>query len=39
MTSSITPITSASDGESAAGRQPQERKHGLAVLRATRPWP
>jgi hypothetical protein len=33
MTSSITPITAASDGESAAGRQPQERKHGLAVLR------
>jgi hypothetical protein len=34
MTSSITPITTASDGESAAGRQPQERKHGLAVLRS-----
>jgi hypothetical protein len=33
MTNSITPITSASDGESAAGRHPQERKHGLAVLR------
>jgi hypothetical protein len=34
MTGNITPITTASDGESAAGRQPQERKHGLAVLRA-----
>jgi hypothetical protein len=33
MTNSITPITSASGGKSAAGRQSQERKHGLAVLR------
>ena len=33
MTNTITPITTASDGESAARRQSQERKHGLAVLR------
>jgi hypothetical protein len=33
MTHSITPITAASDGKSTAGRQPQERRHGLAVLR------
>jgi hypothetical protein len=33
MTNSITPITSASGGESTAGRQQKERKHGLAVLR------
>jgi hypothetical protein len=33
MTNSITPITTASDGKSTAGRQPQERRHGLAVLR------
>jgi len=33
MTNSITLITAASDGESTAGRQPQERRHGLAVLR------
>ena len=33
MTNSITPITSASDGENAAGRHPQARKHGLAMLR------
>jgi hypothetical protein len=33
MTSGITPITAASDGEHTAGRQPTEREHGLAVLR------
>jgi hypothetical protein len=33
MTSSITPIQAASDGESTAGRQPTGRQHGLAVLR------
>jgi hypothetical protein len=33
MTSSITSITAASDGESTAGRQTHERAHGLAVLR------
>jgi hypothetical protein len=33
MTSSITDITAASDGENTAGRQPTERQHGLAVLR------
>ena len=34
MTSSrITPIQAASDGESTAGRQAPERRHGLAVLR------
>jgi hypothetical protein len=33
MTSGITPITAASDGDNTAGRQPHEREHGLAVLR------
>jgi hypothetical protein len=33
MTSSITPIQAASDGESTAGRQAAKREHGLAVLR------
>ena len=33
MTSGITPITAASDGEHTAGRQTHEREHGLAVLR------
>ena len=33
MTSSITPIQAASDGDSTAGRQPTQREHGLAVLR------
>jgi hypothetical protein len=33
MTSSITPIQAASDGDSTAGRQPTGRQHGLAVLR------
>jgi hypothetical protein len=31
--SSITPITAASDGDSTAGRQAAKREHGLAVLR------
>jgi hypothetical protein len=33
MTNSITPITTAGGGKSSARRQPQERRHGLAVLR------
>ena len=33
MTSGITSITAASDGENAAQRQATERTHGLAVLR------
>jgi hypothetical protein len=33
MTSGITPITTASDGEHTAGRQSTQREHGLAVLR------
>ena len=33
MTSGITPITAASDGETTAPRQSTGREHGLAVLR------
>jgi hypothetical protein len=33
MTDSITPITTARVGKSTVGRQPQTRRHGLAVLR------
>ena len=32
MTSGITPITAASDGEHTAGQQSTQREHGLAVL-------
>jgi hypothetical protein len=35
MTSGITSITAASDGENTAQRQADKRKHGLAALRAS----